>query len=57
MLKGPCGQVTLVGANGDYFDFDQDAGNSQGGYLQGAAGWFVGLIFCAEIFCVAGHEA
>ena len=47
----------LVGADSNYFDFDGHRRGSQSSYLQGAAGWFVGLVFCAEIFCVAGHEA
>ena len=43
-LKRACGQVTLVGSNGDYFDFDQDAGSSQLGYAcralrAGLLGW------------------
>jgi hypothetical protein len=46
-----------VGANGDCFNFHEDAGSCQACYLEGAAGWFVGLFFGAEIFSVAGHEA
>jgi len=48
---------TLVRADGDDFDFDQDAGGRKGCYLERAASGFVGLFLCAEIFCVGGHEA
>ena len=48
---------TLVRADGDDFDFDQDAGGRKGCYLECAASGLVGLFLCAEIFCVGGHEA